>query len=147
VSERRHREPLPLGGEDGLPFSKGLLARALIATGVSPDRAYELALAADGDQTILVIEVRGMPLDKIAFYGAGWQIHAEDLAAYLSPAVSAATARRGGTSLSPRIRTWRPTSASDVVLSFLVTSESSLSQFGVRAAGWRPGALCWGDGR
>ena len=51
MSERRHREPLPLGGEDGLPFSKGLLARALIATGVSPDRAYELALAADGDLT------------------------------------------------------------------------------------------------
>jgi hypothetical protein len=24
-----------------------------------------------------------MPLDKIAFYGAGWQIHAENLAAYL----------------------------------------------------------------
>jgi hypothetical protein len=25
-----------------------------------------------------------MPLDKIAFYGAGWQIHAENLAAYLA---------------------------------------------------------------
>ncbi len=25
-----------------------------------------------------------MPLDKIAFYGTGWQIHAEDLAAYLA---------------------------------------------------------------
>ena len=25
-----------------------------------------------------------MPLDKIAFYGAGWQIHAETLAAYLA---------------------------------------------------------------
>ena len=25
-----------------------------------------------------------MPLDKIAFYGAGWQIHAESLAAYLA---------------------------------------------------------------
>ncbi|MDQ2983730.1 MAG: hypothetical protein M3R70_07375 [Actinomycetota bacterium] len=49
MSERRHREPLPLGGEDGLPFSKGLLARSLIATGVSPDRAYELAQAADTD--------------------------------------------------------------------------------------------------
>jgi hypothetical protein len=24
-----------------------------------------------------------MPLDKVAFYGAGWQIHAENLAAYL----------------------------------------------------------------
>jgi 2-phosphoglycerate kinase len=49
VTERRHREPLPLGGEHGLPFSKGLLARALIATGVRPDRAYELALTAEAD--------------------------------------------------------------------------------------------------
>ena len=46
------------------------------------DAAIEATLSADGDQTILVIEVRGMPLDKIAFYGAGWQIHAENLAAY-----------------------------------------------------------------
>jgi 2-phosphoglycerate kinase len=49
VSERRHRQPLPLGGEDGLPFSKGLLARALIATGVPSERAYELALTAEAD--------------------------------------------------------------------------------------------------
>jgi hypothetical protein len=25
-----------------------------------------------------------MPLDKIAFYGTGWQIHAENLAAHLA---------------------------------------------------------------
>src|SRR5438105_11066403 len=49
MSERRHREPLPLGGEDGLPFSKGLLARALIATGVPAEKAYELALTAEAD--------------------------------------------------------------------------------------------------
>jgi len=47
------------------------------------DAAIEATLTADGDQAILVIEVRGVPLDKIAFYGAGWQIHAENLAAYL----------------------------------------------------------------
>ena len=53
--------------------------------GVPPfDEIAEATLTADGDQTILVIEVRGMPLDKIAFYGAGWQIHAENLAVYLS---------------------------------------------------------------
>jgi uncharacterized protein YndB with AHSA1/START domain len=44
----------------------------------------EATLTADGDQTLLVIEARGMPLDKVAFYGAGWQLHAEDLAAYLA---------------------------------------------------------------
>ena len=53
--------------------------------GVEPfDETIEATLTADGDQTILVIEVQGMPLDKIAFYGAGWQIHAENLGAYLA---------------------------------------------------------------
>jgi 2-phosphoglycerate kinase len=51
VTERRHRQPLPLGYEDGLPFSKGLLARALVAAGLTADRAYELALAVDADLT------------------------------------------------------------------------------------------------
>jgi 2-phosphoglycerate kinase len=49
VSDRRYRQPLPLGGEDGLPFSKGLMARALIAAGLSADRAYELAIAIEED--------------------------------------------------------------------------------------------------
>ena len=39
---------------------------------------------AHGDQTVLVIEVRGMPLAAVAYYGVGWQIHAENLAAYLA---------------------------------------------------------------
>jgi 2-phosphoglycerate kinase len=41
-SQKRHGEPLPLGG-DQLPYSKGLMARALIAVGVAADRAYDLA--------------------------------------------------------------------------------------------------------
>ena len=49
MTDRRYRQPLPLGGEDGLPFSKGLMARALIAAGLSADRAYELALALEAD--------------------------------------------------------------------------------------------------
>ena len=50
----------------------------------SYETVIEARLNADGDQTILVIEVKGMPLDKIAFYGAGWQIHAENIAAHLA---------------------------------------------------------------
>jgi uncharacterized protein YndB with AHSA1/START domain len=54
-------------------------------SGAKPfEAAIEATLTADGDQTILVIEVQGMPLDKIAAYGAGWQIHAENLAAFLA---------------------------------------------------------------
>jgi len=53
--------------------------------GVPPfNEALEATLTAEGDQTLLVVEIQGMPLDKIAFYGAGWQIHAENLAAYLA---------------------------------------------------------------
>jgi uncharacterized protein YndB with AHSA1/START domain len=53
--------------------------------GVPPfDTTIEATLTADGGQTILAIEARGLPLDAIAFFGAGWQIHAENLAAYLA---------------------------------------------------------------
>ena len=53
--------------------------------GVPPFNAHiEATLTPDGDQTILAAEIRGMPLDKIAFYGAGWQIHAENLAIHLA---------------------------------------------------------------
>ena len=62
--------------------------RRLLVTTRDADESYdeviEATLTADGQQTILVIEARGMPLDKIAFYGAGWQIHAENLAAHLA---------------------------------------------------------------
>lgn len=70
--------------------------------GVPPfDAAIEATLTADGDQTILVIEVRGMPLDKIAFYGAGWQIHAENLAAYLAGRERGDTEARWGELVPP----------------------------------------------
>jgi uncharacterized protein YndB with AHSA1/START domain len=52
--------------------------------GQSYDHFIELTLAADGDQTILVWEERGMPVDLLAPYGAGIQVHVEDLAAYLA---------------------------------------------------------------
>lgn len=49
-----------------------------------PDGVIEATLTSDGDQTILVIEDRGVPLDNIAAYGAGDQIHVEDLGGYLA---------------------------------------------------------------
>ncbi len=53
--------------------------------GVPPyDAVIDVTLTEDGDQTLLALEVRGMPLDRIAAFGAGWQIHAENLASYLA---------------------------------------------------------------
>src|SRR5207253_9848078 len=48
MSHPRHSEPLPLGTPDQ-PYSKGLMARALVAIGVPLGRAYELAKRIDQD--------------------------------------------------------------------------------------------------
>ena len=62
--------------------------RRLLLLTTQPGQAHEhfieVTLAADGDQTILVWEERGMPLDQLAAYGAGIQVHVEDLAAHLA---------------------------------------------------------------
>ncbi|HEY6277375.1 MAG TPA: SRPBCC family protein [Streptosporangiaceae bacterium] len=55
-----------------------------MALGQPDEDVIEVTLTADGDQTILVWEERGMPLDQLAAYGAGIQVHAEDLAAHLA---------------------------------------------------------------
>ncbi|QWZ07327.1 SRPBCC domain-containing protein [Nocardioides panacis] len=58
--------------------------RILTTSPDEPDGVLEAVLTADGDHTVLVIEDRGLPLDQIAAYGAGDQVHVEDLAAYLA---------------------------------------------------------------
>ena len=61
--------------------------RLLVLTmepGQSDEHFIEATLTADGDQTILVVEERGMPLNLLAAYGVGIQVHVEDLAAYLA---------------------------------------------------------------
>lgn len=47
------------------------------------EHTIEARLTSDGEGTTLVIEERGMPVDHLAAYGAGIQIHVEDLAAFL----------------------------------------------------------------
>jgi 2-phosphoglycerate kinase len=47
MSERRYVTPLPLGDE--IPFSKGLMARALVVTGLDSERAHLIAQRADRD--------------------------------------------------------------------------------------------------
>jgi uncharacterized protein YndB with AHSA1/START domain len=55
-----------------------------MALGQPDEDVIEATLTADGGQTILVWEERGMPPDQLAAYGAGVQIHVEDLSAYLA---------------------------------------------------------------
>jgi uncharacterized protein YndB with AHSA1/START domain len=44
----------------------------------------DVTLTADGDQTIVVWEERGMPMDLLSAYGAGVQLHVEDLGDHLA---------------------------------------------------------------
>ena len=48
TSHPRHAEPLPLGADD-VPYSKGLMARALITVGLTPVRAHDLARRVEDD--------------------------------------------------------------------------------------------------
>jgi 2-phosphoglycerate kinase len=61
VSERRHTIPLPLG--EDVPFSKGLMARALVVTGLDPERSYLIARLADRDLTDRA--VTSLDLDRL----------------------------------------------------------------------------------
>jgi uncharacterized protein YndB with AHSA1/START domain len=88
---------LRLGGEFDARFTSGWEGtghveacepprrlRVLTREAGEPDEEIiEATLTADGDQTVLVIETRGLPREQLAAHGAGWQVHAEDLAAYL----------------------------------------------------------------
>ena len=48
------------------------------------ETVIEARLEAEGEGTRLIVEERGLPLGELAAYGAGWQAHVEDLAAYLA---------------------------------------------------------------
>jgi uncharacterized protein YndB with AHSA1/START domain len=52
----------------------------------SPDlqSTIEVLLTPVGDGTRLVVIESGVPLGQLAAYGAGWQVHAEDLAAHVA---------------------------------------------------------------
>jgi 2-phosphoglycerate kinase len=62
TSQPRRAEPLPLGNHE-LPYSKGLMARALIATGVPADQGYQLARRIELD--IAEAGERSISLDRL----------------------------------------------------------------------------------
>jgi 2-phosphoglycerate kinase len=77
MTERRHAEPLPLGGEQGPPYSKGLMARALMATGTGAVSAYELArrievdLESTGSTSVTLERIEELAVDMLGEEGGG----------------------------------------------------------------------------
>jgi uncharacterized protein YndB with AHSA1/START domain len=51
----------------------------------------EAWLTAEGSRSRLVVEERGLPVGQLHFYGAGWQVHLEDLGRSLANGGSAHT--------------------------------------------------------
>ncbi|GAB3437167.1 hypothetical protein GCM10027517_08310 [Phycicoccus ginsengisoli] len=49
------------------------------APGTDEEAQVEAWLTSEGSRTRLVVEERGLPVDALHFYGAGWQVHLEDL--------------------------------------------------------------------
>ena len=47
--------------------------------GTDDESQMEAWLTEEGSQTRLVVEERGLPVDKLYLHGAGWQAHLEDL--------------------------------------------------------------------
>jgi uncharacterized protein YndB with AHSA1/START domain len=55
-----------------------------MSPGQDDQTVIEAELIPDGEQTRLIVEERGLPLDAAAAHGAGWQAHIEDLATHLA---------------------------------------------------------------
>lgn len=93
---------LRVGGEFHARFTSGWAGPGRVDVCVPPRRLMlimcpgqedetfiEAQLTAEGDQTRLVIEERGLPLGELAAHGAGWQVHVQDLAAHIAGGESA----------------------------------------------------------
>jgi uncharacterized protein YndB with AHSA1/START domain len=57
--------------------------------GTEDESELEAWLVEEGDKSRLVVEERGLPLDRLHFHGAGWQAHLEDLGRSLAGEPSA----------------------------------------------------------
>jgi uncharacterized protein YndB with AHSA1/START domain len=88
---------LRLGGEFEAIFTSGWeghcrvdvcepprLLHVTTSPGQEDQTVMAAELVADGNQTILVLEERGLDLHELAAHGAGWQAHAEDLASHIA---------------------------------------------------------------
>jgi uncharacterized protein YndB with AHSA1/START domain len=71
--------------------------------GTDDETQIEAWLTAEGSRTRLVVEERGLPVDKLHFYGAGWQVHLEDLGTSL---VRDGSAHAGGWSEQTPAPAW-----------------------------------------
>ncbi|MGZ4487257.1 MAG: SRPBCC domain-containing protein [Nocardioides sp.] len=67
--------------------------------GGDDETQVEAWLTPEGSGTRLVVEERGLPVGALHFYGAGWQVHVEDLGRAL--ALDGPVHEEGWTPLSP----------------------------------------------
>lgn len=71
--------------------------------GTADEAELEAWLTPEGSRTRLVVEERGLPVDGLHFYGAGWQVHLEDLGRALA---AGGTAHADGWSADEAAPAW-----------------------------------------
>jgi uncharacterized protein YndB with AHSA1/START domain len=71
------------------------------------EHVVAVELAAEGEDTVLVIERRGIPLDLLWAYGAGWHEHLEDLGAHVAGQDCADWPTRGDTRFDELAQSYR----------------------------------------
>jgi uncharacterized protein YndB with AHSA1/START domain len=73
------------------------------APGADDETQIEAWLTTEGTKTRLVVEERGLPVERLHFHGAGWQAHLEDLGHAL---ISQAPVHPGGWSAHMAAAAW-----------------------------------------
>ena len=85
--------------------------------GTDDETQMEAWLTEEGSRTRLVVEERGLPVDRMYFHGAGWQAHLEDLGRSLAEATGAHPERLdgadSGTGVAPALGRAHPRLRSD----------------------------------
>jgi uncharacterized protein YndB with AHSA1/START domain len=56
---------------------------AIMSPGTPEETVIDATLTPEHGRTRLVIEERGIPVAELAYHGAGWQAHVEDLTAHI----------------------------------------------------------------
>ena len=107
ASARRSTPSSPARGPDrcgSRPATPRTTCSSRTEPGTDDETQLEAWLTTEGARTRLVVEERGLPVGQLHFYGAGWQVHLEDLGRSL---VSGGSAHAEGWSEEAAAPAWQ----------------------------------------
>ena len=104
---RRLHQHLDRSGDGSRSATPRTTCSLTTQPGTDDETQLEAWLTAEGSRTRLVVEERGLPVGQLHFYGAGWQVHLEDLGRSLASGRLGARRAAGRSRRPPRPGTQR----------------------------------------